>query len=67
MGLKPSITIKWIQKKDPTCIIFPECTPNVVMAITAIYQSDSHHTTQGGGHSTMSRWNMYMFLLLTHP
>ena len=45
MGLKPSVTIKWIQKKDPTCIIFPECTPDVVMAITVIYQSDSHYTT----------------------
>ena len=48
---------------EPTCIVFPTCTEDVVVAMRAIYAADSHYAVRGGGHSAMSGWNTYAFFI----
>ena len=42
---------------EPTCIVFPQSTADVVAAMSAIYQADSNYAVRGGGHSAMPGWN----------
>lgn len=44
---------------EPTCIIFPENTSDVIVAMKTIYESNSHYAVRGGGHSAMPGWNTY--------
>lgn len=41
----------------PTCIVFPERTRHVQIAMEAIYSHDAHYAVQAGGHSAMKGWN----------
>ena len=42
---------------EPTCIVFPRDTSDVVVAMKTIYEANSHYAVRGGGHSGMPGWN----------
>jgi len=44
---------------EPTCIVFPRNTSDVMVAMKTIYESNSHYAVRGGGHSAMPGWNTY--------
>lgn len=48
---------------EPTCIVFPSNTSDVITAMKAIHAFDSHYAVRGGGHSAMPLWNTYYIIL----
>ena len=42
---------------DPSCIVFPRNSSDVVVAMRTIFLSDAHYAVRGGGHSAMPQWN----------
>ncbi|KAF7292945.1 FAD-binding protein [Mycena indigotica] len=42
---------------SPTCIVFPNTTTHVQVAMTAIYHAESDFAVQAGSHSAMKGWN----------
>jgi hypothetical protein len=44
---------------EPTCIVSPRNTSDVIVAMKTIYESNSHYAVRGGGHSAMPGWNTY--------
>ncbi|KAF8900716.1 hypothetical protein CPB84DRAFT_1680358 [Gymnopilus junonius] len=41
----------------PTCIVFPQKTAHVQVAMAAIFRNKIHYAVQAGGHSAMTGWN----------
>ncbi|KAH9476278.1 putative FAD-linked oxidoreductase [Psilocybe cubensis] len=41
----------------PTCIIFPEETSHVQVAMASIFRDKIHYAVQAGGHTAMTGWN----------
>jgi hypothetical protein len=47
----------------PTCIVFPETTEHVSIAMSAIHTHKARYAVQAGGHSAMQGWNKYILPL----
>lgn len=41
----------------PTCIVFPQETQHVQVAMAAIFRDKIHYAVQAGGHTAMTGWN----------
>ncbi|KAJ7485296.1 hypothetical protein FB451DRAFT_1127443 [Mycena latifolia] len=50
----------------PTCIVFPETTEHVSIAMTAIHSFKARYAVQAGGHSAMQGWDNVQGGVLIH-
>ncbi|KAJ7683029.1 FAD-binding domain-containing protein [Mycena rosella] len=50
----------------PACIVFPETTEHVSIAMTAIHSFKATYAVQSGGHSAMQGWNNVQAGVLIH-
>ncbi|KAJ7706699.1 FAD-binding domain-containing protein [Mycena rosella] len=50
----------------PACIVFPETTEHVSIAMTAIHSFKATYAIQSGGHSAMQGWNNVQAGVLIH-